>query len=62
MAGHVACTKKMRNAYSILITKSEEKRPLRRPRNTEEDNTGMPLRDIQWEGVDWMHLAQNRDQ
>jgi len=23
---------------------------------------GMDLREIGWEGVDWMHLAQDRDQ
>jgi hypothetical protein len=25
-------------------------------------NIGMDLREIGWEGVDWMHLAQDRDQ
>jgi hypothetical protein len=27
-----------------------------------EDNIRMDLREIGWEGVDWMHLAQDRDQ
>jgi hypothetical protein len=27
-----------------------------------EDNIRMDLREIRWEGVDWIHLAQNRDQ
>jgi hypothetical protein len=26
------------------------------------ENTGMDVREIGWEGVDWMHLAQDRDQ
>jgi hypothetical protein len=26
------------------------------------DNIGMVLREIGWEGVDWIHLAQDRDQ
>jgi len=27
-----------------------------------EDNIKVNLREIWWEGVDWIHLAQNRDQ
>jgi hypothetical protein len=27
-----------------------------------EGNIGMDLREIGWEVVDWMHLAQDRDQ
>jgi hypothetical protein len=27
-----------------------------------EDNIKMDLREIGWEGVDWLHLAQDRDQ
>jgi hypothetical protein len=27
-----------------------------------EDNIKMALTEIGWEGVDWMHLAQDRDQ
>jgi len=27
-----------------------------------EDNVRMDLRLIGWKGVDWIHLAQNRDQ
>jgi len=26
------------------------------------DNIGMDLREIRWEGADWLHLAQVRDQ
>jgi hypothetical protein len=26
------------------------------------DNIKMDLREIWWEGVDWMHVAQDRDQ
>jgi hypothetical protein len=39
----------IRNAYKILIGKPERKRPLRTPRR-------------RWEGVDWIHLAQDRGQ
>jgi len=27
-----------------------------------EDNIRINLKEIRWEGVDWMHLAQDRDQ
>jgi hypothetical protein len=51
----------MGNAYKILVGKSEGKRPLGRRRRRCEDNIRMDSRDIGWEGVDWMHLAQVRD-
>jgi len=36
--GYVACMGEMRNAYKILVRKSERKTPYRRPRHTWEDN------------------------
>jgi hypothetical protein len=36
--------------------------PLGRPRRGGEDDTGMDLGEICWEGVFWMNLAQDRDQ
>jgi hypothetical protein len=27
-----------------------------------QDNTVMDLREMEWEGVDWMNLAQDRDE
>jgi hypothetical protein len=54
--------KEMRNAYNILVRKPARKRSFRRPRHIQEDNIKMDLREIGWEGVDWMHLAQDRDQ
>jgi len=41
----------MRNAYKILVGKSEGKRPLRRPRHGWEDNIRMDLRRIWCECV-----------
>jgi len=38
------------------------KRPLGRPRRRWEDNIRVDLREIGWEGVDWMHLVQDREQ
>jgi hypothetical protein len=50
------------NAYKILVIKPEGKRALRRTRHRWEDNIRMSLRGIGWEGVDWIHLAEDRDQ
>jgi hypothetical protein len=44
------------------LKKPEEKRLLRRPRRRWEDNIRMDLREIVWEVVNWMRLAQDRDQ
>jgi hypothetical protein len=42
--------------------KSEPKRPLRRPRRRWVDNIKMDLREIGWDGGDWIYMAQDRDQ
>jgi hypothetical protein len=42
--------------------KPEGKRPLGRPRRGWMDNIRMDLREIGWEVVDGIHLAQYRDQ
>jgi hypothetical protein len=52
----------MRNAYSTLVGKPEGKRPLGRPRCRWEDNIRINPKEIEWEVVDCMHLAQDRDQ
>jgi hypothetical protein len=49
------------NANSILVGKPERKRPLGTFRRRLEDNTGKDITEIGWEGVDWMHLAQERN-
>jgi len=51
----------MRNAYSILVWKSERKRPLIRSWHRWEVNIRMDLREIVWEVVHWIHLVQDRD-
>jgi hypothetical protein len=40
----------------------EEKRLLGRPRRRWVDNIKMDLRDIRWDGMDWIDLAHDRDQ
>jgi hypothetical protein len=47
----------MRNAYNILVGKPEGMRTLGRPKRRREDNIRMDLREIGWEGMDWIHLA-----
>jgi hypothetical protein len=51
-----------RNAYRILVGKSERKRPLGRPRRRWVDNIKVDLREIEWGGTDRDDLAQDRDQ
>jgi hypothetical protein len=51
-----------RNAYRILVGNPEEKRPLGRARRRWVDNIKMDLREIGWDGRDWINLAQDRDQ
>jgi hypothetical protein len=46
---------------NLLVAKPEMRRPLGRPRRRWYDNIRMDLREIGWEIVDWMHLAQDRD-
>jgi hypothetical protein len=48
------------NAYKILVGKPEGKRSFERPRRRWED-IRVDLKELGWEGVDWIHLAQDRD-
>jgi hypothetical protein len=50
-----------RNAYRIVVGMPEAKIPLGRPRRRWVDNIKMDLREIGWDGMDWIDLAQNRD-
>jgi hypothetical protein len=45
------------NAYRILVGKPEGKRPLRRRRRRWVDNTKMDLREIRWDGMNWIDLT-----
>jgi hypothetical protein len=50
------------NVYSIFVAKLEGKRPLGRSTHKLGDTIRMDVREIGWEGVDWIHVAQDRDQ
>jgi hypothetical protein len=49
-------------AYRILVGKPDGKRPLERLRRRLVDNIKMDLRDIGWDGMDWIDVFQDRDQ
>jgi hypothetical protein len=51
-----------RKVYKVLVGKPEGKRPLGRPRRRWEDGVRMDLREIGLGSVDWIRLAQDRDQ
>jgi hypothetical protein len=51
-----------RNVYRVLVGKPEGRRPLGRPRRRWAGNIKMDLREIGGDGVDWMDMAQDRDQ
>jgi hypothetical protein len=52
----------MRNVHKIMFRKPEGRRPLGRPIRRWEGDIKMDHRDIGWEVVNWIHLAQDRDQ
>jgi hypothetical protein len=60
-ARHVTRMGRKRNPYRMLVGKPEGKRPLGRPRCRWVDNIKIDLREIGWDGVDWIDLAQYRD-
>jgi hypothetical protein len=51
-----------RNSYRILVAEPEGKRPLRIPRRRWMDNIKMDIREIGWGGMDWIDMAQGRNQ
>jgi hypothetical protein len=61
-AGHVARMGETRNAYRKLMGKPEGKRPLGRPRRRLIDSIKIDLREIRWDGLDWIDVFQDRDQ
>jgi hypothetical protein len=50
------------NAYTgVLVEMPKGKRSLGRLRYRLEDNIKMDHREIGWDGMDWINVAQNRD-
>jgi hypothetical protein len=59
LAGHVAWMGRRGMHVGYWL---ENQRPLRRPRHRLKDNIKMDLREIGLGGMDWIDLAQDRDQ
>jgi hypothetical protein len=55
--GHIA-----RTWEKVLVGSLEGKRPLGRPVRKWQVDIDMRLTEVGWEGVDWIELAQDRDQ
>jgi hypothetical protein len=62
MGGTCSTNGEKRNAYRILVGKPERKSPLERQRRRWVDIIKIDLREIRWDGVDWIDVAQYRDQ
>jgi hypothetical protein len=50
------------NTYRILVGKPEGKRPLGRRKRKWVDNNKIDLRETGWGSMDWIDLAQDKDQ
>jgi hypothetical protein len=61
-AGFVTRMGEKRTAYRILVGKPDGNRPLGRLRHRWVDNIKMDLREIIWSAMDWIVLAQDKDQ
>jgi hypothetical protein len=61
-AGHEGRMKEKRNSYRIFVGKTEGKSPLGRLRRRWVDNIKMYLREIGWDGMNWIYLAQESGQ
>jgi hypothetical protein len=61
-AGYKALMGKMRSVHRNMVVNSTGKKSLVRPRYSWEDNNKMDLRESGFGGVEWIHLAQHKDQ
>jgi hypothetical protein len=60
-ARHVARIGERRGVYSVLVGNPEGKRPLGRPRHRWEDEIKIDLQEVEWRGMDWIDLTQDKD-
>jgi hypothetical protein len=61
-AGHVPRMREKKNAYMLLVGKLNGKRPLGKPRRRWVYSIKIDLKEKRWDGMDWIELAQDRDQ
>jgi hypothetical protein len=52
----------IRGFYRVLVGRPEGKTPLGRPRRRWQDNIKLDLREIGFDGTNWIRLAQDRVQ
>jgi hypothetical protein len=50
-----------RSAYRVLEGDPDRKRPTERHERRWKDNNKIDLKEISWEAVDWIDLAQDMD-
>ena len=50
-----------RGTCRVFIARPEVKRLLGRPRRRWENNIKMDLKDVEWRGMDWIDLEQDRE-
>jgi hypothetical protein len=60
LVGRVARNGKNRNSYRLLVRKSEGNGPLAKSRRIR-GNIKIHIEDLRWEGVQWINVAQDRD-
>jgi hypothetical protein len=53
--------REMRNAYNILVGNLKGRDNSQETRSRWKDNIRVDLREIGWEGVNWIHLVQDRN-
>ena len=59
--GHVACLGDRTGAYRVLVGRPDGKSPLGKPRRKWKNNIKINLKEMEWEGMDWIDLAQDRE-
>jgi hypothetical protein len=60
-ARHVARMGERRGVYRVLVGKPAGKKPLGRPMCRWEDNIKINVNKVGWGGMDWIELAQDKD-
>jgi hypothetical protein len=58
-AGNVGRIEETRNPHKIVIGKPKGRRPLGRPSHIRENGIELDLNETEYEGVDWIHLAED---
>jgi hypothetical protein len=60
MGGAYSTYGERRGVYRVLMGKPEGIKPLGRPRRRWEDNIKMDLQEVEYGGMEWIELAQDR--